>query len=125
MSWFTLRIPLTKGKICNSYFKDVISHLSHRFKETCSKYPFINPDTEDSYLVNYLMTRRLRKLGRATKLKFEDIRNPYILNDFCIFSPNGTWKISDDVELTPCSHEGKKTWLSNFLPKFFSNLHYQ
>ena len=76
-------------------------------------------------MVNKLMRRRLEKLGKAKFLNFEDIRNPFILNDFCISSPNGTWKLADDVEIIPCEHEQKTSWVYNLLPKFFSDNHYQ
>lgn len=82
-------------------------NLCYRYLLTCQKYPFINTKSEFKYAVNSVMKKRLLDLGRYSKqLLFKDIRDPFILDNFCIISPNGTWKISDDVDFNSvtCNH---------------------
>ena len=104
---------------------DLKSSVIYRYMQTCLKYPFINSDAELSFLVNKLMNRRLTMLGRASILTFDTIRNPFILNNFCIKSPQKTWKISNDVELLPCCHDEKQSGIYDFLPTYFSVMYYQ
>ena len=88
--------------------------MFYRYLSTCQRYPFINPKSEFKYAVNSVMKRRLLGLGRYSKhLLFEDIRDPFILDDFCIYSPNGTWKISDDVDFNSgaCNHVNEVRWV--------------
>lgn len=88
--------------------------LFYRYLATCQKYPFINTKSEFKYAVNSVMKKRLLGLGRYSKyLLFKDIRDPFILDNSCIYSLNGTWKISDDVDFNSdtCNHVKEVRWV--------------
>ena len=93
---------------CNYKLDNRLRVFDFRYMATCQKYPFINTETEfKKYPVNSVMKKRLLGLGRWSKyLPFKDIKDPFILDNFCIYSTNGKWKISEDVYFnsTTCSH---------------------
>ena len=69
-----------------------------------SPYPYVHPDSEYSRSLNHGVQQRILELGSKEKITTQDCKQ-YILGEFCIASPQGTWALGDDLILHSCTHD--------------------